>query len=307
MKLSNYKRYIGFVLVFVMAIATGLAVGKIFVSQNAVPAEVSGTVESYKDSEDKVSTLVQRANSGASVDSFSAIEVFEIAEYKLYQMDKYYKVMFGEVNNSITGKQNQQTIRLFRDGISVVNKISPSKGIAPEICSQTIYDKKNDSVKILSGKVLQGDSIPYEVEFYESNARVLNTDEYVEEFKTTPDTAIPYIISTLTCGQGIYSEVKKNADDTYSFEITISGDYLAIAGLYYRNEIASSAGSIATFSKWEKLTISVCVDKNFHFKSISYDETYQMKSFGMSVTVNDKFDDVFYYGDDVPELEEVLY
>ncbi len=315
MAIKRYKRFFGLALICLVAVVTGVAVGKIFVDQNAPAAVVTGTAADYKDSESEIVALYNRAQGGEGVESFSAVELFEIAEYKLSKQN-HYRLMTGDVDTNTFGivvNQYQQTERLFRDGVSVVNKLSPSDGgVAPDVCAQTIYNSNTGKIKInLKGSFVNKDKKRIETlkaTFKEEDFKYYTNQEYVEAFSCEPSELLPYVVSSLTCGQGTYDKTaKKNADGTYSFEIKISGDHLAAAGIYYSKEIDYSAG-VANFVAWDSLVMNVTIDKNFNFLSISYLEKYLMKhkTTGAKPVVTNKFVDKFFYGEDVPTLEEVL-
>lgn len=309
MTLGKYKKFFGVIVICLAAAVTGIAVGNVFAEQNMSAAVVTGTAADYRDSEESVISLVQKAESGASVDTFNAYEVFEIAEYYLYH-NEFYRLTTGQVDTNTFGivvKQFQQTERIYKNGIFASNKFSPSSSnMAPSICSQLIVDTNKNLIKLNSNGEFETTEFPIRAKFDNEKFKNYSDDEYLKEFCCDAFTVMPYIVSSITCGQGLYSEVKKNGND-YSFEISMSGDHLAAAGLYYAKEINASAG-VATFTNWSSLKMNIVVDSSFRFKSISYVEKYFMKhnSTGAKPEVVDTFEDSFYYGEDVPELEEVL-
>ena len=315
MTIKKFRRFFSLAIICLVAVVTGVAVGKIFVDQNVPAAVVTGTAADYKDSDASILALVAKADGGESVESFSAVELFEIAEYKLSKQN-HYRIMTGDVDTNTFGivvNQYQQTERLFRDGVSVVNKLSPSDGgVAPDVCAQTICNTNTGKIKInLKGSFENKDKRRIELlkaKFQESDFVYYTEEEYTKEFSCSSSELLPYVISSLTCGQGTYDKSpKKNSDGTYSFEIKMSGDHLAAAGIYYSKEINYSAG-VATFVGWDSLVMNVTIDKNFNFLSISYLEKYLMKhnTTGAKPVVTNNFVDKFFYGEDVPTLEEVL-
>lgn len=306
MTLFNYKKYISFVLIVAVAVVTGLAVGKIYVDTIEPIAVVSAKEEDLREKDADVLALVKRANSGASATSFSAVELYNIAEYKLYHADKYFKLMTGTVFAPMGIKQPMRGEKLHRDGKLVYNKLSPSSSsLSPSICSRILYDYETQITKINPKGTFDKSSSEIKGVFDDAKFQDYTLEQYKETFNTIPTNVLPYIISSKTCAQKKTSAVTANGDGTFSFRISIDGDYLALSGLYYAYEIKFSSG-MQDPPKWVSLTMDVTVDSNFNFSEIKYVEVYKMNVSGIGLMqVTDEFVDHFEF-ENVPEIEEVL-
>ncbi len=310
------KKIMSYILIFAIAAVTGLAVGKIYVDNLEAPSTVSAEESSLRDADSTIREWVDRAEGGASVDSFTVVQLYNIAEYKLthsedYYSGKFYKLMTGVVNAPMGIKQQMRSEKFYDNGTFLYNKLSPStSSLAPAICSRVVYDKNSGVIKINpKGTFVDGADVITGV-FDANNYVDYTMEEYKAIFNTEPSTVMPYIISTITCGQNKVSPVTKNADGTYSFSIAIDGDYLALAALYYSYEIKFSSG-MADPPKWVSLNMDITIDENFNFVGIDYTEVYKMNVSGIGMmTVTDEFSDQFFFGTDVPnfvdEIKEVL-
>lgn len=293
-------------LIVAVAVVTGLAVGKIYVDTIEPIAVVSAKEEDLREKDSDILTWVKRANSGASVTSFSAVELYNIAEYKLFNADKYYKFMTGTVFAPMGIKQPMIGEKLHRDGKLVYTKLSPStSSLSPSICSRIIYDYDTQMIKLNPKGTFDKTTTEIKGVFDENNFQDYTLEKYKETFNTIPTHVLPYVISSKTCGQNKTSAVSTNDDGTFSFRISIDGDYLALAGLYYAYEIKFSSG-MQDPPKWVSLTMDVTVDSNFNFSEIKYVEVYKMNVSGIGLMqVTDEFVDRFDF-ENVPAIEEVL-
>lgn len=314
------KKIMGYILIFAIAVMTGLAVGKIYVDNLEAPSTVSAEESSLREAEATIKEWVDRAEkreeSGESIDSFTVVQLYNIAEYKLthsedYYSGKFFKLMTGVVNAPMGIKQQMRSEKIYDNGTFLYNKLSPStSSLAPAICSRVVYDKNSGVIKINpKGTFDEGADVITGI-FDKNNYDEYTLEEYKSIFNTEPSTVMPYIISTITCGQNKVSPVTKNADGTYSFSIAIDGDYLALAALYYSYEIKFSSG-MADPPKWVSLNMNVTIDENFNFVGIDYTEVYKMNVSGIGMmTVTDEFSDQFFFGEDAleigDEIKEVL-
>ncbi|MDE6583246.1 MAG: hypothetical protein K2K31_01165, partial [Clostridia bacterium] len=252
------------------------------------------------------------STAGKTPMDFNAVQLFEIAEYYLSQND-FYKVMTGIVNAPMGIKQNMRGVKFKTDGKFVYNKLSPStNSMSPAIHSQVKFDIGDNNevkeVKINSNvNILNPDNDPkngYRLSYNESDFEVFPIEKYVETFNTQPTSYLPYIISSKVCPASTVSKVKANGDDTYSFEINLSGDYLSFSALYYSYEIKFSSG-FEKLPKWDSLKMTVTVDSSFRFVSIGYLEKYKMYVSGLGyMAITDDFIDVFQY-DNLPSYQSV--
>lgn len=321
MSAGRNRKIFAVIAVAIVAVISGIVVGKLFINMSSVAPTISGMASDYRDSASDVEALYVRSTKGASADAFNAVELFEIAEYRLNHANAYYRDMNGNVVASAMGiniNQVQSTQRYFKDGVMVVKKGSPSSNaMAPAVKFRMVYDSNTKKVKLNQSGSFTKTSLPVKFVCDESSTEVYNEQDFINKYyvqngnpviASISETALPYVVSKMTCGQSDYTAVKNNHDGTYSFTINMSDDYLNVAGVVYAREINISA-SVATFVRWKTLKMTVTVDSNCNFKSISYKEVYQMKhnSTGALSTVTNNFVDNFYFDEaSIPAIEEVL-
>ena len=303
--LSKYRRITGVLLIFVIAILTGFTIGKMYVDNIDPMSVVSADESSLRESEDTVSKWVEEAKGGKKATSFSAVELYNIAEYNLYQADKYYKLMTGKVvaKAPVIGDvvQDMRSVKIFNENIFMADKLSP--GFQP-ICTRVIVGADNDIRINSKGSFVDG-AENITGSFDSNKFEKVSLDKYKEIFNSDPHNVMPYIISNTICSNSeTFSDVVDNGDGTFSFSFTLSGDYLALSALCYSYEIKFSSGAVGV-PTWKSLTMNVTIDSSFNFKTITYDEVYVVKvpiAGGISSTVIDSFEDNFYFGDEVPEI-----
>jgi hypothetical protein len=302
------KNLIG-VIVVLVALFSGYLVGRIYVDSIQPAAVVNATESDLREKSEKVQELCKKADGGASVSSFSAVELYLIAEHKLNAADSFYKQTLGTIKQT-AGVLNQQTDKLKRDGKYVFNKYSPGKvifGIDTEVCSRTIYDYSTESTKVNpKGSFTNKETLgQYTASFNDNNWTTYDVAAYQEEFGTHPTTPNPYIISSTTCVGADVSAVSKTAEGDYTFTIKLSGDMLTLSALYYSKEIAFSGGMGEP--KWVSLEMKVVVGSDFNFKTISYVEEYKVKAPVVGWTpVVDRFTDTYNFDlATMPTIEEV--
>lgn len=305
---SKYKKYVAIVLVVFASLVTGLTVGKIYVDNLESESIVSALEKDIREENSTIEKWVQEAKKNNDPTKFTAVQLYNIAEYQLFNADQYYKLMTGTVNAPAGIKQKMRSEKLHvggEDGTLVFNKLSPStSSLAPSICSQMIYDYSTQGIKINSNGVFDSTSTEIKGIFDKTQFVDYTMDSYKEIFNTEPTKTMPYIISSKTCAQNKVSGIVNNGDGTYSFKIAIDGDYLALAGLNYAYEIKFSSG-MKDPPKWVSLEMDIVIDQNFNFVSIDYVEQYKMNApvIGMA-TVKDEFFEIFKFKD-IPTLEEV--
>ena len=302
------KNLIG-VIVVLVALFSGYLVGRIYVDSIQPAAVVNATESDLREKSEKVQELCKKADGGASVSSFSAVELYLIAEHKLNTADSFHKQTLGTIKQT-AGVLNQQTDKLKRDGKYVFNKYSPGKvifGIDTEVCSRTVYDYSTEITKVNpKGSFTNKETLgQYTASFNDNNWTTYDVAAYQEEFGTHPTTPNPYIISSVTCSGATVSAVTKTADGDYAFSIKLSGDMLTLSALYYSKEIAFSGGMGEP--KWVSLEMTVVIGSDFNFKTISYVEEYKVKAPVVGWTpVVDKFTDVYNFDlATMPTIEEV--
>lgn len=299
-----YKKIFSLLLICAVAVATGLSVGKVYLDMTVAPGARSETEAELRASDAEILELYNRSN-GAKVSDFSAIELWQIAEYKLSLQEKFKREMTGYVNSA--GQiVNMKSTKIKNGNILTYEKLSPSKNVlgisTPNICSLITYNYKTpNSININTNGV-----------FTDANAESKNLSasfsgagqnytqaQYHEIFNTLPNSSVmPYIISEKTCDSASISAVVDNGDGTYNFEINLSGENLEKAALYYSYEILFSSGY--SFPEWSSAKITVTVDSNFLFKAITYNESYMVYNAPVigRAGVEDNFVDHFFYGDE---------
>lgn len=303
----NYKKTISFILILSIAVFTGLSVGKIYVSTLEPSSVVTSNEEDLRDKESVVLELFERSKK-EKVSNFTGLQLFQIAEYKLNHAEEFYKKMTGVVNAPMGIKQDMKGEKLKKNGKLVYNKLSPSSvSMSPSICSRVEYDYATGNIRVNpKGTFASTDAQNLKGNFKEEDFQNWSLEQYKETFNTQPTTVLSYIVSSITCGQKLITSVTDNGDGTHSFQISMSGDFLTLAALYYSYEIKFSSG-LPKVPKWVSLKMNVTVDSDFNFKTIEYEETYKM--FVSDVlgywAVTDNFVDNFYFVD-VPDFEEVF-
>lgn len=289
MSSSKIKKLFSFVMIFAVALATGFAIGKIYVDNNSHGAVGSDKVEAdYRESDDVVSALALRANGGASVDTFSCLELFQIAEYNLEKSEYFLKEGLGSATS--TGVTCDMRIQKIKYGNHYgYYKMSPSKTVpvvgveTPAVCLKTIYNTKTKTAKVSKYKkpkfldkslqTMEADFSAKENETNGDKALSFSLDDYVTRFKTTPMRAMAFIMSNKTTTDENFSDLVDNGDGTYSFNINLSAvDNDIMAALYYSLEIQFACGYSHPY--WTSALLEVTIDSSFNFKKIHYVEKY---------------------------------
>ena len=70
------RKIVSYILIFAIAMVTGLSIGKIYVDNLEAPSTVSADESSLREKQQDVEEWVARAEGGAPVDSFSVVEFF---------------------------------------------------------------------------------------------------------------------------------------------------------------------------------------------------------------------------------------
>lgn len=306
--MTNIKNYILYGVIILVAVITGVAIGSIYVSGIVPSVDTSSLTEAtLRDDEETIKKLYEDAVSGKKT-TFSAVELYQIGEYKLKNTERYVKILSGKVTNKFTPQYMKAIKTSTEDGIYYL-KMSP--GTAPMAVKQRYeYAKPNEVYlnETRSNNNITGDSIEtYMVNIPESNAKTISLDEYKSIFNTEPTTPLTYIVSSYTTQEGTYDkDVTLNSDNQYVFNIKMTGEYATYAAFYYSYEIAHFAGfSVPTapptqddLPRWESVEITVTMNSDFTIQSIKYLEKYRVDLILNNVAVSDDFTDVFYYDDE---------
>ena len=302
----KYKKFFSFILILVLALATGYSVGRLYVA--SIEPEVVSLVsrEDCVEDESVVAELVLRSQKpNAKPSDFSAIELYEIAEYNLNHAENFYKDMTGLVDTIV--KQNMRAQKIKVGDMYVFNKLSPSSMEIANICFQTVYNSSSGEIKInKKGSFVDTSASNLKANFSLDGFRNYTMQEYTSKdmYGCRPEEGLmPYIISSKTCSASACSAVSKDSNGNYVFEMSFDKAHLAAAGSCYACEIGFSSGMAPS---WKNMKLKATVDENFNFVSIYYEESYSVDYGFMQPTVTDKFTDYFYFGSDVPLLTEIL-
>ncbi len=301
----NYKKIISMLVVFAVALVTGFTIGRIYLSSNTMPEGSTKTYEEVVASNEEILALYNRSLT-ENVSSFNGIELWQIANYNLSNLSYFKKIMTGNVNS--TG-QNLilKAVKEKKDKSLTYTKLSPSATVpfigikTPEVCSKFTYNYDTQNTNIVYGKFDVSGPAPENLAatFPTTGGQNYTKDNYIAEFKATPDNAImPYAISNKVIPENAVSALTENEDGTYSFTISLSGhDAIKDTALYYTEEIFFSCGYKSPKLKWQDVNITVNVDENFMFKSIKYHEVYSLDSPSIPIlaTITDDFEDAFFF------------
>ena len=306
--MANIKNYILYGVIILVAVITGVAIGSIYVSGIVPSVDTSSLTEAtLRGDEETIKKLYEDAVSGKKT-TFSAVELYQIGEYKLKNTERYVKILSGKVTNRFTPQYMKAIKTSTEDGIYYL-KMSP--GTAPMAVKQRYeYAKPNEVYlnETRSNNNITGDSIEtYMVNIPENNAKTISLDEYKSIFNTEPTTPLTYIVSSYTTQEGTYDkDVTLNSDNQYVFNIKMTGEYATYSAFYYSYEIAHFAGfSVPTapptqddLPRWDSVEITVTMNSDFTIQSIKYLEKYRVDLILNNVAVSDDFTDVFYYDDE---------
>lgn len=314
--MTNIKNYILYGVIILVAVITGVAIGSVYVSGIVPSVDTSNLTEAtLRDDENEIAKLYEDAVSGRKT-SFSAVELYQIGEYKLKNTDRYVKILSGSVESLFGITQNMKAIKTStEDGIYYL-KMSPAKvDMAPSMAVKQRYEYDNPNEIYLNEtrdkNDIKGNTVDeYYVDLDESTAKTLTLDEYKSFFNTEPTTPLTYIVSDLTTQEGTYDkDVTLNSDNQYVFNIKMTGEYATYAAFYYSYEIRHFSGDIPTtppkqseLPSWKSVEMTVTMDSDFNILSIHYLESYDIDtSILPNAPVNDDFEDVFYYDDETIE------
>ena len=292
-----------------VALVTGIAVGKLYVDSIPANVVVNMTEAELRDSDADVEKLVKKSKS-SKPDSFTAVELYQIAEYNFNQKDAYYKTSNGFAKNMV-GAQTLRSYRILRDGEYLFDNLSPGQ---IDVVTRIRHTKGSDLVTRNTQGVWENGSKQKGI-FDTNKDEKYTVKEYTEKFNAHPLSNITYVISSKTCPKDAATKVSKTSDGNYTFKIKLSGNYLTAAAVHYSYEIFYTSYGILTaeakrdtiLPAWRDMEMTVVVDSNFDFVAIDYDERYYVNTkFGYQA-VNDVFREEFFFDlDKIPSIEEVL-
>ncbi len=307
-----------------VAVVSGIAIGSIYVNGKTPSYDMSAMSEELlRGDEEEIAKLYEDAISGRKT-SFSAVELYQVAEYKLKQTDRYVKVLSGQVSSGVPSlgidvTQDMLSNKIVtEEGITYL-KMSPANDrVAPSMAVKQQYFYANPDVVILNETRnrddILGDSIEnYRLDLDSSTEKVWTREQYKTFFNTDPTTPLTYIVSDITCNEGLYdTNITLGSDGTYTFKITMNGAYASAAALYYSYEIRHFSEEVipttpptsSQLPSWKSVEMTVQVDSDFNFLQIDYIENYSVYKFGMNPGVTDTFSDVFHYDEET--IQEYL-
>lgn len=309
MSRKKFKTIFGALVIFAVALVTGIAVGKLYVDSIPANIVVNMTEAELRDSNADVEKLVKKSKSSRP-DSFSAVELYQIAEYNFDQKAAYYKSVSGYAKNMV-GKQTLRSFSIFRDGQYLYNNLSPGQ---IDVITKITHTKGTDIVKRnTAGKWANGSKT--KGSWNDADDEEYTIAEFTKKFNKHPLANITYVISSKTCPKNSASKVTKMANGNWTFTINLSGNFLTAAAVHYSYEIFYTSYGVLTaeakrdkiLPAWDEMKMTVVVDENFDFVSIDYDEKYSVNTkFGYQ-KVNDVFREEFFFDlDKIPSFEEVL-
>jgi len=306
---KKFKTIFGVLVIFMVALVTGVTVGKLYVDSIPDNIIMGMTEAELRDSDAVVKKLVEKSKS-SKPDSFSAVELYQVAEYNFNQKENFYKTSNGYAINAVD-KQTLRSFNLLRDGEYIFDNVSP--GIV-NVITRVRHTKGSDLVTRNTNGSFANSSKDKGVWDTKDDEKY-TVKEFEGKFNRHPLSNITYVISSKTCPKDAATKVSKTADGNYSFKINLKGSYLTAAAIHYSYEIFyTSYGMLSSEAKkntilpaWKEMEMTVVVNENFDFVSINYDEKYSVNTkFGYQ-TVNDVFRENFYFDlDQMPSLEEVL-
>ena len=339
--MTKTKSLIFYTILALVAIVTGVAIGSIYL--NTLPKGTSGfglTKAMFRDDDKTVETLYNEAINGKKT-SFSAVELYQIGEYKLKNGGaSYVKVLSGDVSAGvgfIKVPQQMKSIKIStNDGVYYLKMSKAESAMAPSMAVKQKYEYDNPNMVYLNetrdSNDIDGDtSEDFKLVIGEDTARNITVDEYKLIFNTSPATPLTYIISSKTTAEGnFYQNVTLNSSGKYVFKIKMTGEYATNAATYYSYEIAHFSNKeivlppsdvtneaemqkyynkvSSALPKWQSVEIEGVMDENFNLVSLKYKEVYTVKQtvkqMEVNATVTDNFTDVFYY--DQKTIDESL-
>ena len=306
----KFKKFFIYGLVVLLAVTSGLVIGDLYIDTIIPIVDTFSTQESeIRDDEDEIEALYNQAISGQKT-SFSAVELYQIAEYKLKQIDSYMKVLSGDVVSTGFGQSLRSNKVLYNDQFYFL-KMSPSNiSLAPSMAVWINYEVGSDTVLINESRnrsdITGSSPEDYDILLGREGATEWTLGKYKSFFKTNVDTPLTYIISEFTTSEGNYStNVTLDENEQYVFEITMTYKYASFAALYYSFEIAHflEANNVPTtppqsssdLPQWESVTIKGVIDKDFNLLTLSYVENYSVNIPINGARVTNTLTDTFYY------------
>ena len=303
--MTNVKNFIAYGIIILVAVITGVAIGSVYVSNIIPSVDTSSLTEAtLRDEDSEIERLYNDAISGRKT-SFSAVELYQIGEYKLKNTDRYVKILSGDVFSMMKPQSMRAIKTSTEDGIYYLKM---SKGFASMSVKQK-YEFNNPNEVYLNESRNKNDFTNEEnflPNLDESKAKTITLDEYKSFFNTLPTTPLTYIVSSFTTQEGTYDkDVTLNSDNKYVFNIKMTSEYASYAAFYYSYEIRHFAGfsvptappDVKDLPAWSSVEMTVTMNENFEIEHIHYDEVYQIEVATFTSTVTDDFDDYFYYDD----------
>lgn len=312
----KFKKFFTYGLIVILAVTSGLVIGDLYIDTLIPLVDTFATQESeIRDDEREIAELYSDAISGKKT-SFSAVELYQIAEYKLKQRDSYMKVLSGDVVSTGFGQSLRSNKVLYNDQFYFL-KMSPSSiSLAPSMAVWINYEVGSDTVLINESRnrsdIIGSSPEDFDILLGRDGATEWSLEKYKTFFKTDVNTPLTYIISDYTTSEDNYSKnVTLDENGQYCFEINMTYRYAAFAALYYSFEITHflEANNVPTvppqssseLPQWESVSIKGVVDKDFNLLTLSYEEKYSVNVPINGAKVTNTLTDTFYYDEETIE------
>ena len=145
--MKSIKSFVVFGVIFAVAIISGVAIGSIYVSSLSPEINTSAMTEAeLRGDQEEIAKLYEDAISGRKT-SFDAVELFQIAEYKLKQTPRYVKVLSGKVTSAFVTQDMLTNKIVTEDGVTYLKMSrTGAEGLAPSMAVKVQYfndDKDN--------------------------------------------------------------------------------------------------------------------------------------------------------------------
>ena len=301
-------------MVVVLAVTSGVVIGDLYIDTLIPLVDTFATLEAdVRDDEREIENLYNQAISGQKT-SFTAVELYQIAEYKLKQRDSFMKVLSGNVESMGLAHQQLRSNKVLYNNQIYYLKMSPSNmSMAPSMAVWINYELGSDTILMNESRnrsdIIGNSPEDFDILLGREGASTWSLDKYRSFFKTDITTPLTYIISEYTTSEGDYStNVTLDENGNYVFEIEMTYRYAAFAALYYSFEITHflDANAVPTtppqssseLPQWESVKITGVVDKDFNFISMDYVEKYRVNQIIQGASVTNTLTDTFYYDEE---------
>lgn len=315
----KFKKFFIYAIICVLAVTSGVLVGDLYLDTILPFVDTFSTQEAdIRDDEKGIQKLYESAISGKKT-SFSAVELYQIGEYKLKNQKSFMKILKGDVVSMGAHQQLRSNKVMYNNEIFYLKMSPSSMSMAPSMAVWMNYELGGDTVLLAESRnksdIVGDNPENFDILLGREDATTWSIEKYRNFFKTDITTPLTYIISSNTTAEGIYSKnVTLNEQNQYVFEITLNREYASYAALYYSFEITHflDAKTIPTtppqsgsdLPKWDSVKIVGTLDENFNFVKLEYVENYRVNQIIPDVPVTNTLTDTFIY--DENEIRDYL-